>query len=95
MTKLTIVADVHAKKDKIDFVKAELLKLVPVTREEKGCINYDLYQDDENPAHFTFYENWESSDLFEAHMKSPSLAAFMEATDGAVEFTISKMTQIS
>ncbi|MEM9449380.1 MAG: antibiotic biosynthesis monooxygenase, partial [Cyanobacteria bacterium P01_E01_bin.6] len=24
-----------------------------------GCIQYDLHEDNENPAHFVFYENWE------------------------------------
>ncbi len=36
---LTIVANIKADSDKIDFVKAELLKLIDVTPAEKGCIN--------------------------------------------------------
>lgn len=95
MTKLTIVANIHANDDKIDLVKAELLKLIPITRGEKGCINYDLHQDNENPAHFTFYENWESRDLWQEHMNAPHLAAYMEATNGAVAlFTLNEMTKI-
>ncbi|WP_416383486.1 putative quinol monooxygenase [Psychrobacter sp. 28M-43] len=27
------------------------------------CINYDLHQDNKNPAHFIFYENWASREL--------------------------------
>ncbi|MEP4036072.1 putative quinol monooxygenase [Pseudophaeobacter sp.] len=95
MTKLTIVANIHADADKIDLVKSELLKLIPITRAEKGCINYDLHQDNENPAHFTFYENWESRELWQEHMGAPHLAAYMNATDGAVEeFTLSEMAHI-
>ncbi|GAL10173.1 hypothetical protein JCM19233_1150 [Vibrio astriarenae] len=56
MSKLTIVANIIAKQDKVELVKAELLKLIDVTRAEEGCINYDLHQDNENPAHFMFYE---------------------------------------
>jgi quinol monooxygenase YgiN len=41
MTKLTIVANIKANPDKVDLVKAELLKLIDVTRAEQGCINYD------------------------------------------------------
>ena len=59
MAKLTIVANIKANSAKVELVKAELLKLVPITRSEAGCINYDLHQDNENPAHFVFYENWE------------------------------------
>ena len=95
MAELTIVANIEAKQDKIDLVKAELLKLIDVTRGEEGCINYDLHQDNENPAHFLFYENWESRDLWQVHMDSPHLKDYMAATDGAVAaFTVNEMTHI-
>jgi len=92
---LTIVANIKAKSDQIDLVKAELLKLIATTRAEKGCLNYDLHQDNEEPAHFLFYENWESRELWQAHMGSQHLKDYMAATDGAVaEFTLSEMTRI-
>lgn len=95
MAKLTIVANIHAKPDKVDLVRSELLKLVPITRAEQGCIQYDLHQDNANPAHFVFYENWESRDLWQTHMNAPHLAAYMAATEGAVEiFTLNEMTII-
>ncbi|RBW58648.1 MULTISPECIES: putative quinol monooxygenase [Roseobacteraceae] len=95
MSKLTIVANIIANADKIELVKAELLKLVPITRAEEGCINYDLHQDNENPAHFMFFENWESRELWQTHMNAPHLAAYMAATDGAVaKFTLNEMSHI-
>ncbi|RJX66194.1 antibiotic biosynthesis monooxygenase [Vibrio sinensis] len=95
MTKLTIVANIVAKPDSIELVKSELLKLIDVTRGEEGCINYDLHQDNENPAHFVFYENWTSRALLQAHLDNTHLAAYVKATEGAVEsFTLNEMTQI-
>lgn len=95
MTQLTIIANIVANEDKIELVKAELIKLIDVTRAEACCINYDLHQDNENPAHFTFYENWETRELWQAHMANPHLAEYMAATDGAVaQFTLSEMTKI-
>ena len=38
MSKLTIVANIKAKSDKIDLVKAELKKLIDITRAEEGCL---------------------------------------------------------
>jgi quinol monooxygenase YgiN len=70
---LTIVARIEAKPDKIELVKSELLKLIPPTLKETGCIQYDLHQDIENPAVFLFYENWESHKLWQDHMNSPHL----------------------
>jgi quinol monooxygenase YgiN len=95
MAKLTIVANIKANPDKIELVKSELLKLIDLTRAENGCIDYDLHQDNDNPAHFMFYENWESRDLWQVHMNAPHLAAYMDATEGAVaEFTLNEMTVI-
>jgi len=95
MTKLTIVANIKANHDKIDLVKAELIKLLGITRAEEGCINYDLHQDNEKPAHFMFYENWESRESWQTHMGAPHLAAYMQATEGSVEeFTLNEMTVI-
>jgi quinol monooxygenase YgiN len=95
MSKLTIVANIKAHADKTELVKTELLKLIGITREEAGCINYDLHQDTENPAHFLFYENWETRELWQAHMKAPHLAAYLAATEGAVaDFTVNEMTPI-
>ena len=95
MSKLTIVANIRANSDKIDLVKAELKKLIPITRAEEGCIQYDLHQDNENPAHFLFYENWESRELWQVHMNAPHLADYMKATEGAVaEFTVNEMSCI-
>lgn len=95
MAKLTIVARITAKTEKIDLVKAELLKLIDITRAEKGCINYDLHQDNENPAHFLFYENWDSRELWQDHMGNQHLKDYMAATEGAVEdFVLYEMTPI-
>ena len=95
MNGLTIVANITANADKVDLVKSELQKLIPITRAEAGCLRYDLHQDNEDSAHFMFYENWESRELWQAHMNAPHLAAYMRATDGALaDFTLSEMTKI-
>jgi quinol monooxygenase YgiN len=91
---LTIVANIHAHPDKIELVKAELEKLIPITLTEEGCLQYDLHQDNEDPAHFLFFENWASRELWQVHMNTPHLAAYMQATDGAVaEFTLNEMSR--
>lgn len=95
MPKLTIVAHIQAQPDRIDLVKAELLKLIPPTRAEKGCLQYDLHQDNDGPASFLFYENWESRELWQDHMNSPHLAAYKEAASDAVADTrIQEMTHV-
>lgn len=96
MSQLTIIANITANKGKVDLVKTELLKLIDTTRTEEGCIQYDLHQDNDNLAHFTFYENWESRKLWQTHMNNQHLQDYMFATEGAVaSFTLSEMTKIT
>jgi len=96
MPRLTIVASIIARPDRIDLVKAELEKLVDITRSEAGCLQYDLHQDNDNPAHFLFYENWDSRELWQQHMNAPHLREYGKATAGAVDsFNLSEMTHVA
>lgn len=94
-TKLTIVGRIEANADQVELVKAELLKLIPITLKEDGCIQYDLHQDNDNPAIFLFYENWQSRELWQQHMSNTHLSEYMKATEGAVaSFTLNEMTKL-
>ncbi|MEO1533188.1 MAG: putative quinol monooxygenase [Pseudomonadota bacterium] len=93
---LTILAQITAVAGKEALVRAELEKLVPITRAEAGCLQYDLHVDNENPGFFIFYENWESRELWQTHMNAPHLAAYMAATEGAVaNFVLNEMSKIA
>lgn len=95
MATLTIVANIHAKPDQAELVRAELERLIPLTRAEEGCVQYDLHLNQADPAHFVFFENWATREAFEAHMKTAHIAAYLEATEGAVEqFVVHQMTRI-
>ena len=91
MTKLTIVANITANADNIDLVKSELLKLIDITRAEPGCINYDLHQDNENPAHFLFYENWSSRELWQNHMGNQHLLCLLYTSPSPRDGLLSRM----
>ena len=96
MANLTIVANINANADQVDLVKAALLKLIDITHAEEGCINYDLHQDNDNPAHFLFYENWEFRGLWQTHLNNQHLKDYMTETEGAVEeFIANEMTRIA
>jgi len=93
---LTILARITAAPGKEDLLRAELSKLVAPTRAEAGCIAYDLHQDNDDPRSFVFYETWQSRDLWQAHMSAPHIAAYAQATAGAVsDFALQEMTLIA
>lgn len=96
MSKLTVVAHITAKPDQAEMVKAELEKLVATTRAEEGCVQYDLHQDNENPAHFVFYENWETRELCQQHLNNQHIKEYVAATEGAIEaFSLHELTRIA
>lgn len=65
-----------------DFIETAR-ELVTLTREEEGCIQYELHQDLKDPNILSFIEKWETPEALAAHMKSehftrivPLLATF-------------------
>ena len=92
---LTILAQITAAPGKEALVRDELRKLIAPTLAEPGCLQYDLHEDNENPAFFVFYENWESRDIWQRHMNTPHIAAYGAATEGAVAaFALNEMTKL-
>jgi quinol monooxygenase YgiN len=97
MTQLTVIAHLVAQPNKIEETKRFLLNLVPQTRPEPGCVEYHLHQDNDNPAEFTFYENWTDRGEWDKHMLLPHLEEFARRADElfAVKPHIRLMTMIS
>ena len=95
MSKVTVVAKVAAKRESLENVRNELLKLIAPTRNEDGCIEYNLHQDNEEPSLFIFYETWESPAALEKHLGSDHFKAYVKAVDGMLaEKAVHKMTRI-
>ena len=95
MSKVTVVAKVVAKRESVERVRGELLSLIKPTRNEEGCIEYRLHQDNEDPAVFIFYENWESEACLARHMESDHFKNYVSAIDGMLEEkNVHRMTMI-
>ena len=95
MSQLTIVAKIKAKKDSVESVKSELLKMIAPTRNEEGCIDYFLHQDNTDSNVFIFYENWESTVFLEKHINNDHYKAYVRVVEGLIEEkSVHKMTGI-
>ena len=75
---VTIVARFRAKKESEQRLREALLTVIPPTRKEKGCMNYDMFQDQTDPGLFFCYENWASSEDLDNHLGSAHIKAFAE-----------------
>ncbi len=67
------VAQVVACTDKIPEVHAILQGIVAPTRQEPGCLNYQLLQHRSNPAVFLFIEEWSDEQAIDAHFGTPHI----------------------
>lgn len=85
MSKLIVVAKVVAKSDFVESVKNELLKLITPTRKENGCIEYNLQQDNEEPAVFIFTEIWENLACLENHMNTDHFIKYVNTVGNMIE----------
>ena len=89
--KITVFARIKVKPADSEQAKNFLLKKVlPQTRQEPGCINYDMHEgvgtEPNNytktiDGYFMFYENWRSREDWDKHMKMPYLKEWSELCD--------------
>ena len=83
--KLPMVVKFNVKKEKIDIVKEALINILEPTRNEEGCLLYELHQDINDPSIFMFYEVWQTVDHWKAHDQQPHIETLRNILDGALE----------
>ena len=77
---LTVVAEMQAQPGKEDALRGAVLALIEPTRQEEGCVQYDLHLHSSDPARFVFYENWTSQAHLDRHAASAHIQEFRNAT---------------
>ena len=85
MQQVTVIAKFKAKPLCTEKVKTELCKLLEPTKKEKGCINYDLHQDNNDARIFIFHENWESDEMLNKHLSSEHIRSFRSVLPELIE----------
>jgi quinol monooxygenase YgiN len=74
---ITVVATFQARPGKEAELKNALIGLVAPTRQEAGCINYDLHASPEDATKFLFHENWTSKAHLDAHLQNTHIQALL------------------
>ncbi|MBE9169328.1 antibiotic biosynthesis monooxygenase [Pleurocapsales cyanobacterium LEGE 06147] len=78
--KLTLIGRLQAKPGKENALRNALIKLVPLSRAEAGCINYDLHEVLDTPGLFLLYENWTDRAALDLHFSLPHSQEFASIT---------------
>lgn len=69
-SKVRVVAQVKTLPDKVEEMISVLKVLTEKTRQEVGCIRYDVVQNKEEPTEFLMLEEWESQTVLDAHFEA-------------------------
>ena len=80
-----VIARVRAKAGKEEALKNILSALVPPSRRELACFQYDLLQSSSDPREFCFVERWESQLALDKHAASEHVARAADQIADLVE----------
>jgi len=81
---LSVVATISAKPEFRAEVRQALETIVPPSRAEAGCLQYDLHVARNNPDNFVMIERWQDDATLDRHLATPHFAALGAALDGRV-----------
>ena len=70
-----VVARLTARPETVAELQSLLLSLIEPTRQEPGCLRYELLHNSTDPTDFTFIEEWLDEAALEAHFTTPHLQA--------------------
>lgn len=92
---ITIVAKKIIKQGKLEEFKALAENLINESRNEVGCIAYNLYEDIYNSYILTFIEQWNSEDNIKLHNNTKHFTTIVpkltELQEGKTEVNLYKM----
>ncbi len=74
MTHLDVVAVITAKPGSEPVVEAALRELTAASRQDNGCLSYELFVSESAPGTFITVEKWQSQEDIDTHMASPHIA---------------------
>ena len=84
MSELRVVATIPAKPEAVDAIRSALQALARATRDEEGCLAYDLFESAAAPGTFVTVERWTDQAALDAHLQTPHVADAFAAADGAL-----------
>lgn len=81
---LSVVATITARSEFRTEVRQALDQVIPPSRAEAGCLQYDLHVTRDKPDSFVMIERWQDDATLDRHMATPHFTALVAAIDGKV-----------
>jgi len=77
--KIVLVARLKVRDDSVEDAKKLALGITADSRNEEGCINYDVHQAIDDPTVFVWHETWKDKAALDNHFEFPYFKEFFAA----------------
>lgn len=81
---IRIVARLVANPASVEQVRSILIDLIEPTRQETGCISYELHQNLTDKTDFIFIEEWSSDAAIDAHLATKHIKDALKKLSGLI-----------
>lgn len=86
MNNVIFTVEIKVKKEFSETIYPFMQAMHKLTHEfDEGCIQYDLFRDNEDKSKFYFVEEWEDEAALENHRQAEHYKNFIEFIDGKLE----------
>lgn len=86
MTKVYLTGHIDVPEDRLTQVKQALELHIELTRQEAGCITFEVTPDPTIPGRFNVSESFSSVEAFEAHQTRAKHSEWAKITAGIARF---------
>ncbi len=77
-TELICTAEFTAKPNRVEKLIEELSKLIPLTKQESGCLRYEMHRDLEDLNKVLMIERFKDKAAFDVHCSTEYIKKFKE-----------------
>lgn len=81
---ILINAIFDVKETEFENFLSDINKLIDSSKQEAGCLGYELYQSSSSENRFVMIENWADQAAVEQHNQNPDLIAFAQSVGNYV-----------
>lgn len=85
MKQIAVTAEFHFKPDQTDTGLNILKAIIFSSRQEKGCMQYELFQSGDNPNVFIMIEKWRSHQDWLHHQNADHILSARDGIKGLLE----------
>jgi quinol monooxygenase YgiN len=90
---IVVVEVLQAAPGKTEELKQALCAIVPLSRNEEGCLEYELFEPAQGSGEFLVLMRWESSKALAQHEASKHIGEFIQKYDQVLYSEVTQYTE--